>query len=104
MVMNQPAMQETQVQPLGWEDVLKKGMATHFSILAWRIPRTEEPGSYSPWSRKELDMTEQFKEVSSLFKFGHEHFFNLFGPIRKLIQYATIWWWISHTEALFLRT
>ena len=48
MVMNQPAMQETQVQPLGWEDVLKKGMATHFSILAWRIPRTEEPGGLRP--------------------------------------------------------
>ena len=38
------AMQETQVQFLGWEDPLEKGMATHSSILAWRIPRTEEPG------------------------------------------------------------
>ena len=37
-------MQETQVQSLGWEDPLEKGMATHFSILAWRIPWTEEPG------------------------------------------------------------
>ena len=44
MVKNLPAMQETQVQPLGWEDPLEKGMATHFSILAWRIPWTEEPG------------------------------------------------------------
>ena len=41
MVKNLPAMQETQVQSLGWEDPLEKGMATHFSILAWRIPRTE---------------------------------------------------------------
>ena len=39
-----PAMQETWVQSLGWEDPLKKGMATHSSILAWRIPWTEEPG------------------------------------------------------------
>ena len=39
-----PAMQETWVQSLGWEDPLKKGMATHSSILAWRIPCTEEPG------------------------------------------------------------
>ena len=39
-----PAMWETQVQPLGWEDPLEKGMATHSSILAWRIPWTEEPG------------------------------------------------------------
>ena len=39
-----PPMQETQVQSLGWEDSLKKGMATHSSILAWRIPWREEPG------------------------------------------------------------
>ena len=39
-----PAMQETQVQSLGWEDSLEKEIATHSSILAWRIPWTEEPG------------------------------------------------------------
>ena len=44
MVNNLPAMQETQAQSLGWEDPLVKGMATHSSILAWRIPSTEEPG------------------------------------------------------------
>ena len=44
MVKNLPAMQETQVQSLGQEDPLQKGMATHSSVLAWRIPRTEEPG------------------------------------------------------------
>ena len=44
MVKNLPAMQETQVQSLGPEDLLEKGMATHPSILAWRIPWTEEPG------------------------------------------------------------
>ena len=38
------AMQETWVQFLGWEDPLEKGMATHYSILAWRIPWMEEPG------------------------------------------------------------
>ena len=43
-VKNLPAMQETQVQSLGWEDPLEEGMATHSSILAWRIPWTEEPG------------------------------------------------------------
>ena len=37
-------MQETQVQSLGWEDPLEKHMATHYSILAWKIPWTEEPG------------------------------------------------------------
>ena len=44
MVKNLPAMQETQVQSLSWEDLLETGMATLSSILAWRIPRTEEPG------------------------------------------------------------
>ena len=44
LVKNLPAMQETWVQFLGWEDPLEKEMATHSSILAWRIPRTEEPG------------------------------------------------------------
>ena len=44
MVKNPPSMQETWVQSLGWEDPLKKGKATHSSILAWRIPWAEESG------------------------------------------------------------
>ena len=44
LVKNLPAMLETWVQSLGWEDPLEKGTATHSSILAWRIPRTKEPG------------------------------------------------------------
>ena len=44
LVKNPPALWETQVQSLGWEDPLEKGKATHSSILAWRIPWTEEPG------------------------------------------------------------
>ena len=43
-VKNLPAMQETQVRSLGWEDRLEKEMVTHPSILAWRVPWTEEPG------------------------------------------------------------
>ena len=43
-VKNLPAVQETWVPSLGWEDPLQKEMATHFSILAWRTPWTEEPG------------------------------------------------------------
>ena len=54
------AMWDTRVQSLGQEDPLEKGMATHSSILAWRIPWTEDPGKlYSPWSRKEIEMTVQ---------------------------------------------
>ena len=44
MVKNLPAMQKTQVQSLGWEDPLEKGMAPRSSILAWRVPWTEDPG------------------------------------------------------------
>ena len=44
MVKNPPAKQETQIQFVGWEDPLEEGKATHCSILAWRIPRTEESG------------------------------------------------------------
>ena len=51
------AMQEIWVRSLGQEDPLEKGMATHFSILAWRNPWTEESGS--PWGRKESDTTER---------------------------------------------
>ena len=43
-VNNLPAIQETQVQPLVWEDPLEEEIVTHSSILAWRIPQTEEPG------------------------------------------------------------
>ena len=59
-VKNLPAMQETWVQSLGQEDPLEKGMATHSSVLAWRIPWTEEPtAGYSPWDCKKLDTIEQ---------------------------------------------
>ena len=52
-VKNLPAMQETWVGSLDWEDPLEKEMATHSSILAWEIPWTEEPGRlYSPWGHK----------------------------------------------------
>ena len=44
LVKNLPAVRETWVRSLGWEDPLEKGMATHSSILAWRIPWTEKPG------------------------------------------------------------
>ena len=47
MVKNLPAIQETWVQSLGQEDSLEKGMATHSSVLAWRVPWTEEPGRLS---------------------------------------------------------
>ena len=57
MVKNPPAMQETRVQSLGWEDPPQKGIATHSSILAWEIPRTEEPGGLQSMRLQEPDTT-----------------------------------------------
>ena len=54
VVKNLPAIRETQVQSLSWEDPLEKGMAAPSSILAWRIP-----GLYSPWGHRESDTTER---------------------------------------------
>ena len=51
-LMRVPAMQETWVQSLGWEDPLDKEMATHSSILAWEIPWTEEPGKLLSMGRR----------------------------------------------------
>ena len=52
LVKNLPAVQETGVQFLGWEDPLEEEMATHFRVLAWKIPWAEEPGRLQPWGRK----------------------------------------------------
>ena len=52
-------MQRMQVPSLGWEDPLEKEMATHSSILAWRIPWTEESGRLQSMGHKELDTTER---------------------------------------------
>ena len=58
MVKNLPAMPETQVLSLGWEDPLEKEIATHSSILVWEIPWIEEPGGLQSMGvTKELDMT-----------------------------------------------
>ena len=53
-----PALQETRVRSWRQEDPLEEGMATHSSVLAWRIPRTEGPGGIQSMGSQELDMTE----------------------------------------------
>ena len=58
MVNNLPAMQEIRVQSLGQEDPVEKGMATHSSILAWRLPWTEEPGKLQYIGSQRVSMTE----------------------------------------------
>ena len=58
-VKNLPAMRETQVRSLGWEDPLEKGMATHFSNRAWRIPWTEKPGVLQSIGSQRVGQTER---------------------------------------------
>ena len=62
-----PTMQETWVQPLGWEDLLEKEMATHSSILAWKIPWTEEPGGLQSMESQRVDFT--FPLLLSVYSF-----------------------------------
>ena len=64
MVKNMLAMQETQVQSLGWEDPLKMAMASHSSILlSGEFHGQRSLAGYSPWGRKELDMTERLNNM-----------------------------------------
>ena len=58
MVKNLTTMQETWVQSLSWEDPLEEGMATHSSILAWRIPWTEEPGELHGVAKSQTQLSD----------------------------------------------
>ena len=60
-----PTMWETRIQSLAWEDLLEKEMATHCSILAWKIPWKKNLSGYSPSGCKELDMTERLHILST---------------------------------------
>jgi len=77
MVNNPPAMQETWVQSLGWEDPLEEGMPTHSSILAWRIPRDRGAWQATVHGVAESDMTERLSTAQwiqsqpELFKLFH---------------------------------
>ena len=82
LVKNPPAMQETWVRSLGWEDLLEKGMATHSSILAWRM-------LYSPWGHKELDTTERLS-LSFCSDLAHTH--ALLIKINSVNQLKRLFW------------
>ena len=71
MVKNLPAMQETWVRSLGWDDPLEKGRATHSSILTWSIPWIEVPGGLQSMGHKKLDTTEQLTHIIKYKIFQH---------------------------------
>ena len=72
-VKNLPAMWETWVRSLGWEDPLEEGLATHSRIRAWRIPWTEAPGGWSAWGHKELGTTERLSTAQQGGKHRNEN-------------------------------
>ena len=84
-VKSLPAMQETQIQPLGQEDPLEKEMTTHSSILAWKIPWTEEPGRLQSLG-SQSDMTEWLTLSLS--------------PMSKPLKIPRVrpWEWVKHTK------
>ena len=79
-----PEMQEIQVRSLGREDPLEKGMATHFSILAWQIPWLEEPGELQSMGSQKVGLTEQISKHSTAFWFWN---FTLRFLLRQLLSH-----------------
>ena len=77
LIKNQPAMRETRVQSLGWEDPLEKGKATHSSILTWRIPRTTVHGV------TESDTTERFSIKQEVLSHGYISLFDI--PVKHAL-------------------
>ena len=92
-VKNLPAMQDTWVQSLGGEDPLKRGMATHSSMLAWRIHGQRSLAGYSPWGCKELDMTEQLS-LTHLFSFLENLFLKIVETV-DVCNYISLGYYIA---------
>ena len=86
-----PAMQEMRARSLGQEDALEKGMATHSSILAWRILWTGQPGGYSPRGLKETDTTEWLTLCFTSFLYWFLVMFWSFPPCRGFLHCAPAW-------------
>ena len=81
-IKNLPAMQETWVRSLGQEDLMGKGMATHSSILAWRIPWTEEPGGSWSMGLQTVNMTEQLTH-----DINFQVYYDAFFLFKKIIYF-----------------
>ena len=96
-VKNLPAMQETRVLSLGQEDPLKKGMATHSSILAWRNSWAEEPGGLQPMGSQRVSVCRRSQSASVLYHgcFARAHPPNLTHPQPVTPQSPSSWWLLS---------
>ena len=81
-IKNLPAMQETWVQSLGQENLMEKGMATHSSILAWRIPWTVEPGGSWSMGLQTVNMTEQLTH-----DINFQVYYDAFFLFKKIIYF-----------------
>ena len=97
LVKNLPSTRETWVQSLGWQDPLAEGMATHSSILAWRLPMNKRSlAGYSLWGRKQLDTTEVTWHAGTRIKYWRSLCASV-GLIRKnikvrvLLGYKILW-------------
>ena len=94
MVKNLPEMQKTQekwVQSLGWEDPLKERMATHSSILAWKIPWTESLVGSGPKGHKELDTTQLLSTKTHIHEMYHYSYVELYtSVVLKIPVFVTI--------------
>ena len=90
-VKNLPAMRETWVRFLGWEDPLEKGMATHSSVLAWRIPQTEEPGGLQSMgsTRVRHDRTTKHSTFNGRAFFPQQNLIPLYKSDRKELLEST---------------
>ena len=97
---NLPAMQETQLWSLGQEDPLEKGIATHSSILTWRIPWTGSLAGYSPWGCKEPDTTEQLSmnTIYPVAKMGGDGWW-VFKSVAHGTFYILHWRVVTHIKA-----
>ena len=84
MVKRLPTMQETQIQSLGREDLLEKEMATHSSILAWKIPWTEEPGRLQSMGSQKVRATSTTEQLHFLL------FFNTYAIIYNFSKFSLI--------------
>ena len=90
-VNSQPAMWETQIGSLGREDCLEKEMVTHSSILARKIPWTEESGGLQSMGPKELDTTEHLTKYIYIYTHTHTHIYICY-------MYIYIYIFVSHTK------